>query len=103
MNIADRTLDLAIQIQQIPAPTFDEQERAAFLHSLFKQEDLANVETDALGNVYARLPGKGRARPVVITAHSDTVFPRETDLMVTREPGKITAPGIGDNSPGVAG
>ena len=103
MNISDRTLDLAIQIQQIPAPSFDEQKRAAFLHALFTEENLAGVETDVLGNVYACLPGEGRARPIVITAHSDTVFPRETDLSVTRESGKITAPGIGDNSLGVAG
>jgi tripeptide aminopeptidase len=103
MNILDHTLDLAIQIQQIPAPSFDEQERAAFLQTLFKQENLVDVETDAIGNVYARLPGEGNARPVVISAHSDTVFPRETDLSARREVGKISAPGIGDNSLGVAG
>jgi acetylornithine deacetylase/succinyl-diaminopimelate desuccinylase-like protein len=39
----------------------------------------------------------------VISAHSDTVFPRETDLKISQETGKIYGPGIGDNSLGVAG
>ena len=103
MELANKTLDLAVQIQQIPAPTFDEGERAAFIRELFVQESLSDVEIDNLGNVYARLPGEGDARPVVVSAHSDTVFPRETDLGLTREPGKISGPGIGDNSLGVAG
>jgi acetylornithine deacetylase/succinyl-diaminopimelate desuccinylase-like protein len=103
MNITNKTLELAIQIQQIPAPTFDEGERAAFIRDLCIQENLSDVEIDAFGNVYARLPGEGGARPVVVSAHSDTVFPHETDLGVTREPGKIYGPGIGDNSLGVAG
>jgi tripeptide aminopeptidase len=103
MKLADQTLDLTIQIQQIPAPTFDEGERATFLQDRFLDENLSDVEIDALGNVYARLPGDGRAKPLVITAHSDTVFPRETDLTVTRKANKIYGPGIGDNSLGVAG
>jgi acetylornithine deacetylase/succinyl-diaminopimelate desuccinylase-like protein len=102
-NIDKRTLALAIQIQQIPAPTFDEKERAAFIQDLFIQENLVNVETDTLGNVFACLPGNGDAPPVVVSAHSDTVFPSETDLKITRDPGKIYGPGIGDNSLGVAG
>ncbi len=103
MNIPDQTLKLAIQIQQIPAPTFDERQRAAFIRDLFSQENLNDVEIDAIGNVYARLPGERRARPVVVSAHSDTVFPLKTDLEITREPGKISGPGIGDNCLGVAG
>lgn len=103
MYLSDRTLDLAIQIQQIPAPTFDEGERVAFIRDRFSAENLSDVEIDPLGNVYARLLGKGHARPVVVAAHSDTVFPRETDLGFTREPDRIFGPGIGDNSLGVAG
>jgi len=103
MKLTEKTIDLAIQIQQIPAPTFDEGERVTFIQNRFIAENLSNVEVDALGNVYARLSGEGRAKPVVITAHSDTVFPRGTDLTVTREFNKIFGPGIGDNSLGVAG
>ncbi|MBN1536672.1 MAG: M20/M25/M40 family metallo-hydrolase [Anaerolineales bacterium] len=98
----EKVLDLAIQIQQIPAPTFNEQSRAAFVHQRFQLEGL-QTEIDEVGNVYACLPGRGEASPVVVVAHMDTVFPETVDLTVTRYPDRICAPGIGDNSLGVAG
>ncbi len=103
MDIPERVLDLAIQIQQIPAPTFQEEQRAAFVRDLFLKEGLSHVEIDMLGNVYAMLPGEGERRPLVVCAHTDTVFPLETDLSVHRETERIIAPGIGDNSLGLAG
>ncbi len=103
MNITQRVLELAIQIQQIPAPTFQEEQRAIFMRDLFREEKLQDVEIDSLGNVYARLPGKDNGGPVVLSAHTDTVFPMEIDLSVKREPHRIIAPGIGDNSLGLAG
>ncbi|NUM46984.1 MAG: M20/M25/M40 family metallo-hydrolase [Anaerolineales bacterium] len=97
-----RFLDLAVQIQQIPAPTFHETERGTFVRTLFEQEKLMDIHTDPLGNVYARLPGLGKTAPLVVSAHLDTVFPFSTPLAVTRTPEKITGPGIGDNSLAVA-
>jgi len=102
-TILANLLDLAIQIQQIPAPTFHETERAAFVRSLFEQEQLSDVATDSFGNVYACLAGRGERPPLVLSAHTDTVFPFSTALAFTRTPDKIHAPGIGDNSLAVAG
>jgi acetylornithine deacetylase/succinyl-diaminopimelate desuccinylase-like protein len=99
----DKILDLAVAVQQIPAPTFEEGSRAAFLRSTFLAEGLLDVEMDDLSNVSARLPGRGRATPLVITAHLDSVFPKETDLTVVRDGDEIRGPGIGDNALGVAG
>ncbi len=101
-HLTDRILDLAIQIQQIPAPTFGEQERAAFVRERFLAEGL-EVQTDATGNIYAYLPSSGKGRPMVVSAHLDTVFPIETDLKVSRQTDRIAGPGIGDNAIGVAG
>ncbi|HCB01666.1 MAG TPA: peptidase M20 [Anaerolineae bacterium] len=102
MNLTN-LLDLAIQIQQIPAPTFEEKTRAEFVRDLFEKENLKDVSIDAIGNVYARMPGKSKStKPLVVTAHLDTVFPRGTQLQVKKEAGKVIAPGIGDNSLGVA-
>lgn len=95
-------LDLAVRIQQIPAPTFAEAERAHFVKGLFESNDLQDVSMDAAGNVYARLAGQGAGKPLVVSAHLDTVFPIETDLAVSRQPDRIAGPGIGDNSLGVA-
>ncbi len=95
-------LDLAVRIQQVPAPTFQEQARAEFVRSLFVQEQLADVSVDEVHNAYARLPGKSRGQPLIVSAHLDTVFPAGTDLTVLRAPDRIHGPGIGDNSLGVA-
>jgi tripeptide aminopeptidase len=101
----DQLVELAVQIQQIPAPTFLETPRAQFIYQLFVNEGLSDVEIDPAGNVYARLPGEKPAEipPLVITAHLDTVFPPGTSLLLQRQPDRLTGPGIGDNSIGLAG
>lgn len=100
----DKIIQLAIDIQQIPAPTFEERERAIFLHKLYLTENLDNVAFDKAGNLYGRIKGDiDNAPPLVICAHLDTVFPAETDLRITRGPRMVAGPGIGDNSMGTAG
>ena len=98
-------VEQAIAIQQIPAPTFAEAARAVYLEQRFAEVGLADVVQDNLHNVYGRFPGSqsNSTPPVVVTAHSDTVFPAETDLTVRREGSLVYGPGIGDNSTGVAG
>ena len=103
MTLSKKVLDLAIQIQQISAPTFAEGPRGEFVRDLFIQEKLEDVSMDSLGNVYARLAGKQKkARALIVSAHLDTVFPAGTKLQIKEEAGKIFGPGIGDNSIGVA-
>ena len=101
-EIAAKVLDLAIAIQHIPAPAFEEQQRSRFVLDRFLAEDLCDVEMDDLGNVYGHLPGIGSAPPLVVSAHIDTVFPANTVLDGSRQTDKIFGPGIGDNSLGVA-
>ncbi len=101
-DIVERLLNLAVKIQQVPAPTFEEKKRAEFVRELFLKEELTDVSMDAVNNVYARLPGAGKSRPVVISAHMDTVFPAGTDLTCWQDEERIHGPGIGDNSLGVA-
>ena len=102
-ELIQRVLDLAVEIQQIPSPTFAEEQRAAFLYERFQGEGLQDVFIDDLGNVMACIPGAGKAKPLVVSAHTDTVFPAETNLTVRRDADHIYGPGIGDNSLGVAG
>ncbi|HET9905722.1 MAG TPA: M20/M25/M40 family metallo-hydrolase, partial [Anaerolineales bacterium] len=95
-------VDLAVDIQQIPAPTFAERKRAEFICDLFAKERLVDVFIDELGNVFGRLKTKGRRKPLIVSAHLDTVFPQETILDGKRAGSKVYGPGIGDNSIGVA-
>ncbi len=92
-------------VQQIPAPTFAEEKRASFIESRFQQLGLRDVWRDSLHNVYGRFPGanSGAHRPVIISAHSDTVFPAGTNLELRRDKRFLYGPGVGDNSTGVAG
>ncbi len=104
-NFIDRLLELTIQIQQIPAPTFEEKRRAEFALDLFIGEKLQDVSIDSVSNVLARLPASIKdetRKPLIISAHLDTVFPANTNLHATRESDRIYGPGIGDNSMGVA-
>ncbi len=103
-GVAD-ILALTIDIQQIPAPTFAEAERAAFVQDRLAALGLVDVAQDELGNVYGRFPGQNpdQKQPVILSAHTDTVFPADTDLTLRQEGHLLYGPGIGDNSAGVAG
>lgn len=96
-------LETAIAVQQVPAPTFDEAERSAFVFERLRALGLSDVESDTLGNVYARRPGRTVRPALLIAAHLDTVFPRETDLRLRYDGDRVYGPGLGDNSTGVAG
>lgn len=96
-------LETAIAIQQVPAPTFDEAQRGMVVQERMMALGLSDVQCDAIGNVYGRRPGQRNGRTLLIAAHSDTVFPRETDLTVGRKGDRVYGPGLGDNSLGVAG
>ena len=99
-ELISRILDLAVNIQQIPAPTFAEKHRATFVAQHFVEGGL-EVETDEMFNVFARRPG-GTGSPILVSAHLDTVFDATTDLTITRDEYRIAGPGIGDNSLAVA-
>jgi tripeptide aminopeptidase len=93
----ERLIERTIAIQSIPAPTFSEGARAAWIHKELSKMDLAQPEQDPIGNIYLRVNG-GEKPPIVISAHLDTVFPMETSLKVQRTSDTLQGPGIGDNS-----
>jgi tripeptide aminopeptidase len=92
----------AVAIQQIPSPTFGEGARAAEVLRRFKRLPLDDVSQDEVGNVYACRRGRQDRPGILLAAHLDTVFDRETDLTVRQAGPLIYGPGIGDNSLGVA-
>ena len=102
-SLANWVVEEAIRVQQIPAPTFDEAQRAKYVAEQFQKLDLVDIEIDDVENVYGRLIGKSSDTAILILAHTDTVFPAGTDLTIKREGNLIYGPGLGDNSMGVAG
>ena len=100
----ERMINRGMEIQQIPAPTFQEKERAAFVFDRFQEEGNVSVEWDPAGNVLACLKGTvSSSSPILVSAHLDTVFPSGTNLRQTHESDRLFGAGIGDNSIGVAG
>ena len=99
----DRFVRELIQLTEIPAPPFKEQARARAFMDMLRQHGLADVEMDAEGNVMGLRRGSGAdAGLLLVNAHLDTVFPEGTDVRVRREGTKLMAPGIGDDTRGLA-
>jgi tripeptide aminopeptidase len=102
--LSEWAIEEGIRIQQIAAPTFFEDERAAYVAGQFKALGLGDVEIDEAKNVYGLLKGINRAIPaLMVCAHIDTIFPADTSLTIRRENDLIYGPGLGDNCMGVSG
>ncbi|HEX2189843.1 MAG TPA: M20/M25/M40 family metallo-hydrolase [Longimicrobiaceae bacterium] len=98
------TLREQVELVRVPAPSFAEEERGARVRARFAELGLAEAGCDEVGNVLARLPRPAEpgAAPVVVSAHLDTVFAAGTDLTPRHEGDRVYAPGITDNTRGLA-
>jgi len=99
----DQFVNELITLTQTPAPPFKEQGRATAFMSRLQQLKLTGVEMDGAGNVMGVRKGSG-AEPgmLLVNAHLDTVFPEGTDVTVRREGTRLMAPGVGDDTRGLA-
>lgn len=91
-----------IALTEIPAPPFKETARGAAFLEMLRQSGLTEVERDPEGNVMGLRQGTGRGPVLAVLAHLDTVFPEGTDVRVRRQGTRLTAPGIGDDTRGLA-
>ncbi|HEY2131799.1 MAG TPA: M20/M25/M40 family metallo-hydrolase [Acetobacteraceae bacterium] len=98
----ERTVEDIITLTQIPSPPFQEAERARAYEGMLCAHGLADVEMDEVGNVMGIRAGAGNGPLIVVAAHLDTVFPAGTDVTVRREGTKLFAPGVGDDTRGLA-
>lgn len=98
----DRVVREIIALTEVPAPPFKESARARVFAQMMRESGLADVETDPEGNVIGLRKGAAGGPLVAIAAHLDTVFPEGTQIKVQRQGTRLNAPGIGDNSRGLA-
>jgi tripeptide aminopeptidase len=91
-----------ITLTEIPAPPFKEQKRAAAYLEMLRAAKLADVETDAEGNVMGVRKGTANGPVLAVLAHLDTVFPEGTDVTVKRNGNRVIAPGAGDDTGALA-
>ena len=98
----DQWVQNIITLTEIPAPPFKEAVRAKAFMEMFRARGLTDVEIDEEGNVLGMRKGTGGGGLVVVSAHMDTVFPEGTPVKVRREGEKLYAPGVGDDTSGLA-
>ncbi|MFT4566388.1 MAG: tripeptide aminopeptidase [Saprospiraceae bacterium] len=91
-----------IQLNEVPAPPFKEMERALLFQEMINWVGVDSSWIDEVGNVIALRKGKSSARTVCLDAHLDTVFPEGTDVRVRIKGDTLMAPGIGDDTRGLA-
>ncbi len=92
--------DQQARLTEIPAPPFQEAQRAAAVKELLAAIGL-KVQSDETGNVITEIRGANEKEVVLLSAHLDTVFPPGTDVKVRRKDGHMSAPGISDNGAGL--
>ena len=102
----DRFVRELITLTEIPAPPFKEQARATAYLEMLRGLGLSDVEMDAEGNVMGIRRGTanpaGTSPMLAVLAHLDTVFPEGTDVTVKRDGTRLMAPGVGDDTRGLA-
>jgi len=97
-----KTLAEQKTIVGIASPPFKEQTRAQDYVKRLAALGFKDASMDKEGNVIAVRPGSGGGPKLVVSAHLDTVFPAGTDLTIKEKDGKLYAPGIGDDTRGLA-
>jgi acetylornithine deacetylase/succinyl-diaminopimelate desuccinylase-like protein len=97
----ERTLAEQVRLASTPAPPFSETARGEGMAQLMEAAGTGPASTDEVGNVRAWV-GEPGDRPLVISAHLDTVFPPEQEIRIRREGDRWVGPGISDDARGLA-
>ena len=102
VNNDQTTVKEHIFLNEIPAPPFKEMERAQVFMKMLQDIGVDSAWIDEVGNVLALRKGTVGGRTVALDAHLDTVFPEGTDVTVAVSHDTLFAPGIGDDTRGLA-
>lgn len=100
--VLPEVIEQTLALSRVPSPTFEESEKARYVHRAFTALGLREAHIDRVGNVIGRRVGSDQSGAVVVAAHIDTVFPVTTALTGHRDNGYLRGPAVGDNSLGVA-
>jgi acetylornithine deacetylase/succinyl-diaminopimelate desuccinylase-like protein len=98
----DRTIADLIRLTEIPAPPFMEDARGQAFLEMLLEVGVDTAYVDEVGNVIGVRRGTVGDRTLAIAAHLDTVFPEGTDVTTTVRGDTIFAPGVADDTRGLA-
>lgn len=91
-------LALLEELCLIPAPSGQEDKRAAFVKNWLEENGAVGVYTDKAKNVIFPMNCEGKSDLTVFAAHTDTVFPLDTPLSFENDGEKLYCPGVGDDT-----
>jgi acetylornithine deacetylase/succinyl-diaminopimelate desuccinylase-like protein len=97
-----QTMADLLELTQIPAPPFGEEVRGARFMEMLSELGMDSVWVDEVGNVIGLRKGTSGGSTVAIAGHLDTVFPEGTDVTVHQKGDTLYAPGISDDTRGLA-
>ncbi len=98
----DKTMADLVMLTEIEAPPFKEDNRALKFKEMLEEAGADSVWIDEEGNAIGLRKGTKREKVVALDAHLDTVFPEGTDVKVRNTGDTLRAPGIGDDTRGLA-
>ncbi|MDD6316303.1 MAG: M20/M25/M40 family metallo-hydrolase [Clostridia bacterium] len=99
---AEQSIEDQVALTLIEAPTFHEEARANAYAEYLGKLGLEDAHVDEFGNAVALWKGAGTGPKILVEAHLDTVFPFGSVKEVKRENGVLYAPGIVDDTRGLA-
>lgn len=102
LDLEPETKQNLITLTQIPAPPYKEKMRAEKFRQMMQAIGVDSLWTDTAGNVIGLRKGKKRTKTIVFEGHLDTVFPEGTDVTVKERGDTLFAPGVGDDTRGLA-
>lgn len=101
-EIADAIITNIVFIGQVPAPTFQENERVKLFMERLSEFQADECTMDCYDNPIGIIRGNSRDKaPIFVVAHMDTPFSKEVDHNYTVKPNAITGAGLTDNALGV--
>lgn len=106
LAVIERQDDLTMadlrELTQIPAPPFAEEARGRRFLDKLREIGVDSAWVDEEGNVIGLRRGTGGGETVAVAGHLDTVFPEGTDVTIRARGDTLYAPGIGDDTRGLA-
>ncbi len=98
----EQTIKTLIELTEIEAPPYKEKNRSDKYMSLLKEAGADSVWQDEVWNTIGLVKGSKRGKVLAFCAHLDTVFPEGTDTRVKQSGDTLRAPGISDDTRGLA-
>ncbi len=103
-RLAPRVARWTVELASVASPTGDEGDRARLFERFVRERGLTS-STDEINDVVAVIPGNrsgGDAPAILLSAHLDTVFSRDTPLDIREDGSFLRGPGVGDNCIAIA-